>query len=415
MDKFESLISSALSLGVSDIHVTVNHPVVYRINGSLKFQTNLKLSHEEVDALAEALLTPVQINQLQERYSVDCASSLQMVRLRINFFNTTRGLSLAIRILPGSIPTVEQLNLHPSLKGIGKLTSGLILICGSTGVGKTTTIAAIIDEINRNCAHHIITLEDPIEYRIFSKKSLVEQRELGTHMPSFYQGLLDVLREDPDVIVVGEMRDPETIKLTLNIAESGHLIIATLHASNTEEALHRILNAFPLESQDDIRHRLASTLSWLVIQKLVLLEKYGFRVPHLSILLGNQAAKGTIRENKLHQIENVLQLGKSDGMFTFDRYLSDYLLNLKNPVPPGKSFLPSLEMTDEIVYRSAIMGNFRKSPKKMSKNKEMIAPPTLPSMVGDQSEDQSEDQSAVFSPTGKSLKDFIVDLDKKFK
>jgi twitching motility protein PilT len=407
MDKFESLIASALSLGVSDIHITGSHPVVYRINGTLKIQTTLRWNHEEVDALAEALLTPGQLNQLRERYSIDCALSFQKARLRINLFNTTRGLSLAIRILPGTVPTIEQLNLHPSLKEIGKIKSGLILICGATGVGKTTTIAAIIDEINRNYALHMITLEDPIEYRMGSKKSFIEQRELGTHMPSFEQGLLDVLREDPDIIVVGEIRDPETIKLTLNIAESGHLIIATLHASNSEEALHRILNAFPLDSQDDIRHRLASTLSWLVIQKLIFLEKVGFRVPLLSILLGNQSLKGTIRENKLHQIENLIQLGKNEGMFNFDRYLKDYLLAQKNLTPPVKIFQPSLENTEEIVYRSSIMRYARKPSGPVPKEFKQDSDPAVPSKV--------RGQPAVFSPTGKNLKDFIEELDKKFK
>lgn len=407
MEKFESLIASALSLGVSDIHITGGHPVVYRINGVLKFQTNLKWNHQEVDTLVETLLTPGQLNQLRERDSLDCAMSLQMARLRINFFNTTRGLSLAIRILPGTIPTIEQLNLHPSLKEIGKLKSGLILICGATGVGKTTTIAAIIDEINRNHAHHIITLEDPVEYRIVSKKSFVEQRELGTHMPSFEQGLLDVLREDPDVIVVGEIRDPETIKLTLNIAESGHLIIATLHASSSEEALHRILNAFHQETQDDIRHRLASTLAWLVVQKLTYLDKFGFRVPLLSILLGTQSLKGTIRENKLHQIENLIQLGKNEGMFTFDRYLNDYLMYQKGLTPPIKSFQPSLERTEEIVYQSSIMTNSQKPSQRVSRATKEISGPAFPSA--------DEDQPPAFSRNAKTLKDFIEELDRKFK
>jgi pilus retraction protein PilT len=405
MEKFENLISSALSLGVSDIHITGGHPVVYRINGLLKFQANLKWNHEEVDALTQTLLSPSQLNQLQQRFSVDCALSYQRARLRINFFNTTRGLSLAIRILPGAIPSIEELNLHPSLKEIGKLKSGLILICGATGVGKTTTIAAIVDEINRNQAHHIITLEDPIKYRIPSKKSFVEQRELGTHMPSFEQGLLDALREDPDVIVVGEIRDPETIKLTLNIAESGHLIFATLHASNSEEALYRLLNAFPMEAQDDIRYRLASTLSWLVVQQLVFMENLGFRVPLLSILLKNQSLKGTIRENKLHQIENVIHLGKNEGMFTFERYLNEYVFFQKNLNPPGKIFQPSQEKTEEIVYASPVMREAGKRTGQTGKDKKTISP----------SPSESKDKAERVKPTDKSLKDFIEELDKKFK
>jgi len=407
MDKFESLIKSALSLGVSDIHIAGGHAVVYRINGILRFQPNLKWNHEEVDTLVETILTPSQLNQLRERYSLDCAMSFLQARLRINVFNTTRGLSLAIRLLPGTIPTIEQLNLHPSLKEICKLKSGLILICGATGVGKTTTIASIIDEINRNYAHHIITLEDPIEYRLISKKSFVEQRELGTHIPTFEQGLLDVLREDPDVIVVGEIRDPETIKLTLNIAESGHLVIATLHASNSEDALYRILNAFPMDAQDDIRSRLASTLAWLIIQELVYMDNFGFRLPVLSILRGNQSLKGTIRENKLHQIENIIQLGRNEGMFTFDRYLNEYLLHQKSLTPPVKVFQPSLENGTEIVYRSPVMNPSKQPSKRYPKEKARISEPVPSSLEGD--------QSPAFIRADQSLKDFIEELDKKYK
>jgi twitching motility protein PilT len=408
MEKFEDLIKSALGLGVSDIHITGGHPVVYRINGLLKFQPAFEWNHEEVDALVENILNPRQILQLQERFSIDCAISFLRARLRINIFNTTRGLSLAIRILPGVVPTIEQLNLHPSLKDIIKIKSGLILICGATGVGKTSTIAALLDEINRNCLYHIITLEDPIEYRLISNQSFIEQRELGAHMPSFEQGLLDVLREDPDAIIVGEIRDPETIKLTLNIAESGHLIIATLHASTSEEALHRILNAFAMEAQDDIRNRLASTLVWVVVQEMVYLEKFGFRVPVLSILRANQALKGTIRENKLHQIENIIQSGKSEGMYNFDRYLKEYLMVQNRLIPPEKVFLPSPQTAAEIEYRSPIMDSTSASPKRPTKVAERISEPVA-------SPSPDEDQLTTFNQDGRTLKDFIQELDKKYK
>jgi pilus retraction protein PilT len=281
------------------------------------------------------------------------------------------------------------------------------LICGATKVGKTTTIASLIEEINRNFAQHIITLEDPIEYRIIAKKSFVEQRELGVHMLTFEQGLLDVLREDPDVIVIGEIRDPETIKLTLNIAESGHLVIATLHASNSEEALHRFLNAFPMESQEDIRNRLASTLAWLIIQELIHLDKFGFRVPLLSILRGNQALKGTIREDKLHQIENIIQLGKNEGMFNFDRYLNEYLMYQNNLTPPLTIFQPSLEKTEEIEYRSPIMDSSRDALTRYPKGKKRIPEPASPW--------PESDQVPTFSNDGRSLKDFIEELDKEYK
>jgi twitching motility protein PilT len=407
MDKFENLIKSAFDLGVSDVHITGGHPVVYRVNGKLKIQPSLKWAPEEVDKLVSALLSAEQLNQLRERYSVDLALSHLQTRLRVNIFNTTRGLSLAIRLLPGNVPSIEQLNLHPSLKETARLKSGLILICGATGAGKTTTIASIINEINQHHPYHIITLEDPIEYRIFSKKSFVEQRELGAHMPSFERGLLDALREDPDVIVVGEIRDSESIKLTLNIAESGHLVIATLHASNAEEALHRILNAFPLEAQDDIRYRLASTLAWLIIQELMYLDEFNFRVPVLSILRTSQAVKGTIRENKLHQIENIIHLGKNEGMFSFERYINEFIAIQKKLNPPLKIFQPTTEDASETLYRSTLMER-RRRPRQGPSNTLYRPPDGIPP-------DSEEEITPVINPAGKSLKDFVEELDKKYK
>lgn len=407
MEKFENLLRSAFSFGVSDIHIVGGHPVAFRINGILQYQAAFEWSHEAVDDLVKWLLSPGQIKELRKRQSLDCAVSLLRARLRINIYYTTRGFSLAIRLLPGKVPTLEQLNLHPSFKEVSKLKSGLILIGGPTGVGKTSTIAALIDEINHHNASHIITLEDPIEYRLVSNKSLIEQRELGAHLPSFEQGLLDALREDPDIIVVGEIRDPETIKLTLNIAESGHLVITTIHSNTSEEALHRILNAFPMEAQDDIRSRLASTLIWLIIQDLIYLEQFGFRVPLLSFLKGNLSVKNTIREDKLHQIENIIQLGKSEGMFTKDRYLKDYLSYQRNLYPPVKVFQPSREIEEDIEYHSPLMEDSRYFSGGQRKN-------DLSSLEYD-SQSFNEEPGPTLSQENPTLQDFIKKLDKDYK
>lgn len=407
MEKFESLIRSAFTAGVSDIHLTGGHPVSFRINGILQYQPDHDWRPEEIDDLVRSLLSPGQIKALRERQSIDCALSFIQARLRINIFYTTRGFSLAIRILPAKIPSIDQLNLHPSLKEISKLKSGLILIGGPTGVGKTSTIAALVNEINHRCSSHIITLEDPIEYRQVSKKSFIEQRELGVHLPAFEQGLLDVLREDPDVIVVGEIRDPETIKLTLNIAESGHLVITTLHSNTSEEALHRILNAFSMDAQNDIRNRLASTLVWLIVQDLIHLEKFGFRVPLLSILKGNQSVKSTIREDKLHQIENIIQLGKAEGMFTKDRYLKEYLLVQRDLSPPEKAFQPSQENDGAIEYHSPIMETPRLSPDREQSSEALFLEAESFLLNGD--------RGAAFSPDGQTLQDLINTLNKDYK
>lgn len=316
---------SCAQAGYSDVHICGGQSIVYRKNGSIRFEKKIIWSHAEVDSLVQSTLNANNLAILRERWSVDFAISVGNVRVRVSIFNTEHGPSLAIRLLPDSIPTIEKLNLHPSLSSISELKSGLVLICGTTGCGKTTTIASVLDDINCKRAAHIVTLEDPIEYRIPSRLSFVEQREVGTHVPSVERGLIDVMRADPDVIMVGELRDPETIALTLNAAESGHLVIATLHATNMEDALYRIINSAPPEAEEYIRHQLASTIAWVIVQKLIYMERAGIRVPMLSIMRGTQQIKGIVREKKLYQIDNSMHTGKSDGMFTEERYLKEYL------------------------------------------------------------------------------------------
>lgn len=339
---------------ISDIYITGGHPMVSRKQGNIQFHQAVRWSPEEIDELVRKLLNTKQLDILRERKSLDYAMSISNTRIRINIFTTTRGLSLAVRILPGHIPTIEELNLHPSLSEITKLKAGLVLNCGPTGVGKTTTVAAIINEINNARMTHIITLENPIEYRFQSNRAFIQQRELGSHMPSFAQGLLDVLRENADIIVVGELREAETMRLTINAAESGHLVIATMHASTPEEAIYRLCNAAPLESQNEIRYQLASTLSWLIIQQLTYIEKIGYRVPLLTIVRGTQSIKNIIRENKLHQLGSAIQTGKSEGMFSSERYLNEYLEFREKFTAPGLIFRPSVEKVDEVIYRSPL-------------------------------------------------------------
>jgi pilus retraction protein PilT len=294
------------------------------------------------------------LETLRQNKSVDVSLSVSNARLRINVFTTMRGISIAIRLLPGHIPTIDELNLHPSLHDIAKFKSGLVLICGGTGEGKTTTIAAIINDINKLRKSHIVTLEDPIEFRFPSKKSFIEQREIGSHTPSFEKGLIDVLREDADVIVVGELREGETMRLALNAAESGHLVIATMHAANPEEAIYRMCNAVPVEAQTEVRNQLASTLVWITVQQLVFLEKAGQRVPVLDIIHGTSPIKNTIRDNKLHQINNIVETSKDEGMFTSERYLTYYLKNRSNFSPYGNIFRPTEELSQNNYYQSPL-------------------------------------------------------------
>jgi pilus retraction protein PilT len=355
MKKFETLVRSCVRGGFSDVHITGGHPIVYRKDGNIGFTKDSLYSPEEMDDFVSKILSFRQFEILRKRWSVDMAISVSNVRLRMNIFSSTRGLSMAVRILPGTVPSIADLNLHPSLQEITQLSSGLVLISGPTGSGKSTTAAAIISEMNNTLSKHIVTLEDPIEYRLVSKKSFVEQRELGLHMHSFEHGLIDVLREDPDVIVVGELRDPETIRLALNAAETGHLVIASLHSSKPEDAVYRMFNSFPPDAQEAVRTQLAATLAWLIVQHLERIPKAGFRMPVLSILRGTAAVKNIIRDNKLSQLESTLQTARGEGMFTAGGYIKDYIEKRTSFAPPAKVFGPSVEDTGEKSYYSRLL------------------------------------------------------------
>jgi pilus retraction protein PilT len=345
--RFSDLILAAIKQRISDLHITGGFPLIFRSDGIIHFDKNVKWTYTEIDAMVKEMLSERQLLTLRKKWSVDFAMSFNHVRVRINTFYTTRGLSLAIRLLPETIPDITSLNLHPSLNQIRDLRSGLILVCGSTGSGKSTTVAAIIEEINRTKPLHIITIEDPIEYRFKPKKAFIEQREVGVHVPACNQGLLDVLRESPDVIFVGELREPDTIRLTLNAAESGHLVFATLHATDAEDAIYRINNCVSGDNQEVIRYQFASTLSWLLVQQLTYIEKAGFRVPILSITRGSSSVRSSIRDNKLTQLENIMLGGKNEGMFTMELYQKEFINNRTSFNHPHRSFGMGAESSRE--------------------------------------------------------------------
>jgi twitching motility protein PilT len=361
MERFSQMIQQAVSEGYSDLHITGGHPLVYRRNGALHFNKNLQWGHRELDMLVHRLLSLREKETLHRQMSVDIARSIGQVRIRVNVFNTLRGLSLAVRLLPGSPPELAKLNLHPSIVDFCRLKTGMLLVGGAAGTGKSTTIAAMVEEINRTQNLHVITLEAPVEYRYRSKKSFVEQRELGTHFPSYGQGLQDVLREAPDLIVIGELREPETIRLTINAVEAGHLVIASLHATNTEDAFYRLCNSFPADMQDMVRNQLAASITLLLIQKLIHLDAHGFRVPLLSILRGTPAVKSMVRDNRLSQIETVLQTGSREGMFNMEQYYAQFIARQTRFVSPQETFRPSIENSPETPYQSALFRGATKS------------------------------------------------------
>ncbi len=257
---------------------------------------------------------------LVSRGSADVSLELGGTRCRVNVYRTIRGLALAVRLLTPSVHGLRECNLHPDLRRFTAPTTGLVIVSGPTGSGKSTTLAALIEEINGAEAKNVISLESPIEYVFTNRRSLIRQREIPTHSPSFEQAIVDALRENPDVLVIGEMRTPEVMRLTLNAAETGHLVLATMHSSSCAEALTRIGMSFPAEIQGSIRAQLADCLVGVVCQRLDYLPEHRLRVPRCEVLWGSLAAKATVRSGQMSQIANVIQSGGEDGMWNFDRY-----------------------------------------------------------------------------------------------
>jgi twitching motility protein PilT len=254
------------------------------------------------------------------RGSADVSIDVAGIRCRINAYKTIRGVALAVRLLAPSVKDLKSCNLHPDLHRLTEAATGLVVISGPTGSGKSTTLAALVEDINATRACNIISLESPLEYLFANRRSLIRQREVPTHSPSFEQAITDALRENPDVLVIGEMRTPEVMRLTLNAAETGHLVLATMHSASCAEALTRICMSFAPEIQGNIRAQLADCLVGVLCQRLEFLSAQHLRVPRCELLLTSSAAKGTIRAGQFGHLANVIQSGGEEGMWSFDRY-----------------------------------------------------------------------------------------------
>ena len=315
----ENLVEKAQSLGASDLHLETGTPAVARIRGELQTVGGVVTGERLVQA-GQNLLGAEGWAQFKARGSADMSIAISGSRCRANFFRTVRGIAIAIRLLAPSIKDLRACNLHPDFRKLIDASSGLVIISGPTGSGKSTTLAALIEEINASRAHNIVTLESPLEYIFGNRRSFIRQREIPTHSPSFEQGIIDALRENPDVLVISEMRTPEVMRLTLNAAETGHLVLATMHSANCAEALSRLCMSFPSDIQASIRAQLADCLVGVSCQRLDFLSAHRLRVPRCEILLPSSGAKGTIRTGNFSQLANVLQSGGEEGMWTFDRY-----------------------------------------------------------------------------------------------
>ncbi len=317
--QLDSFIATAKAQGASDLHLEPGLPPAWRIRGSLR-TSGEAVSAKALLEMAREIVGAEQWPRFAERRSFDLSRTIQGVRCRINLLQTSRGVGLAIRLLAAFQATIDKLNLHPDLKRLVNQPHGLILLSGPTGCGKSSTMAALIQEINLTDARHILTIESPIEYTFRPRLSFIRQREVGRDTPSFQQALIDALREDPDVLMVGEMRDPETMQLTLTASETGHLVLATMHSSTCAEALQRLTSAFPSEIQNAVRAQLADCLVGVICQRLRFRQDLKIRVPELEILLPTIAVKNYVRNGDFFKIVQNMETGAEQGMWTWQRY-----------------------------------------------------------------------------------------------
>ncbi|HTX23179.1 MAG TPA: ATPase, T2SS/T4P/T4SS family [Steroidobacteraceae bacterium] len=336
-------IQKGRELGASDLHLETGTPLVARIRGELT-PIGEAIAGTRLAEVGQQLLGAEAWPRFLERGSADVSIVASGLRCRVSLFRTIRGIAMAVRLLAPAVSDLRSCNLHPELRKLVEATSGLAVISGPTGCGKSTTLAALIEELNTSRARNIITLESPLEYVFTNRKSFIRQREIPTHSVSFEQAIIDALRENPDVLVVSEMRTPEAIRLTLNAAETGHLVLATMHSATCAEALSRIVMSFPAEIQGSVRAQLADALVGVVCQRLDFLATYQLRVPRCEILFANSAAKGTLRSGQFSQIANVILSGGEDGMWSFDRYQRWMEQKTDWVRPAARPAAPSAEM-----------------------------------------------------------------------
>ena len=309
----EAFIFAAAASGASDLHLESRLTPATRVRGTLRVAGE-PIPAQVLTEMARSVIGDEQWPVFLERRSFDLSKTIGGIRCRINILQTSRGVGMAIRLLSAFQATVEKLNLHPDLKKLVKNTHGLILVSGPTGCGKSSTMAALIQEINLTETRHIITVESPIEYTFRSRRAFIRQREVGRDTPSFEQALLDALREDPDVLMVGEMRDPETMRLTLSASETGHLVLATVHSSTCAEALQRVASAFPAEIQGAVCSQLADCLVAVISQRLRFRQDLNVRLPECEILLPTHAVKSFIRNREFFKIVSAIETGADSGM-----------------------------------------------------------------------------------------------------
>ncbi len=316
------LLEIGVELGASDIHITVDSPPIARVKGSFIKLREENLSKEDTFQMAKEITGPKKFKILEEHGEVDLSVSIKTGdRFRVNAYKQKGNYAIAIRTITSQIPTFKTLGLPDVVASFAEKHKGLVLVTGPTGSGKSTTLASLIDIINSTQERHIITLEDPIEYVHHHKKGIVNQREIGNDTDSFNAALRAALRQDPDVILVGEMRDPETVSIALTAAETGHLVFSTLHTVGSAKTIDRIVDMFPAEQQQQVRTQLSTVCEGVISQQLIKTIDGRNRVAALEVMVTTPAIRNLIRENKTYQIQNIIQTSSKIGMQSMDQEL----------------------------------------------------------------------------------------------
>lgn len=326
MDKMDimQMLTDVVRIKASDLHITVAIPPMIRVNQTLRPYNDVPLTPEDTEAFTRSVLTPEQMLVLDKRGELDFSYIVpQLSRFRVNAYKQRSSYGIAFRVINIVVPTLDELGFAPTLKGLALKTRGLILVTGPTGSGKSTTLAAMVDHINRNRNCHVLTLEEPIEYLHKHGNSMVNQREVGTDTKSFSSGLRAALREDPDVIMVGEMRDLETISTAITAAETGHLVMSTLHTTGAEQTIDRIIDVFPPHQQQQVRIQLSVVLQAVISQILMPSVDNDRMLAAQEILVANNAVRNIIRDGKTNQLQTVIQTNTKTGMVPLDLSLSN--------------------------------------------------------------------------------------------
>ncbi len=343
MITLQELLQEFENSSSSDMHITSDEFTYIRVNGNLvPFEAIPKFSDAELEVLTKDLVGEENYNKFCRENELDMAVSFNNNRLRVNIYRQQKKISWALRMLPSRFFKLEQLGIPvPVLNKICTMQKGLVLVTGATGSGKTTTLASIVNEINKNRPCHIFTIEDPVEYKHQSQKAFVSQREVGDDTDSFEEALRRVLREDPDVVLIGEMRDQATMRAALTLAETGHLTLGTLHTSEALQTITRLIGGFPANEQEQIRTQLATTLNVVISQQLIPWKDGAGRSLAAEILIGTPAVKAMIRENKIHQITSAIQTGQIHGMRSMNMSLHELVIQEK--IAPEQAIEWSLE------------------------------------------------------------------------